>query len=131
MARRSRGCCAKGCLVLAVALVASLAACKSPEEIQAERDQADEQRCARMGVAIVPGDPGYIQCRMWAAQMRDQEEQERRQAWLDALMALSAMQQQQQPPPSYFEPAPQWVPPPPPQSTWCRPVGRWMSCTSQ
>ena len=129
---------AKGRLVLAVALMASLAACKSPEQIRAEQDEADDQRCARIGVPVVPGDPGYIQCRMWAAQMRAQEEQERRQSLILALQAFSALQQQRQaesyyqPQPYDEPPQPQWiVPPPRPQNTWCRPVGRWMSCTSQ
>jgi hypothetical protein len=118
--------------------MALFAACQSPEQIQAEQDEADEQRCARMGVPLVPGDPRYIQCRMWATQMRDQEEQERRQAWLAVFTTLSAMQQQQRAPaylmPLYDDepPQPQWiVPPPPPQTTWCRPVGQWMSCTGQ
>lgn len=120
--------------LIVVACVVSLAACKSPEQIQHEQDQADDQRCARMGVAIAPGDPQYVQCRMWAAQMREQEEQDRRQAWLAALEAMSA-QQQQAPLYDYDDepwPQPQWiVPPPAPQTTWCQPVGRWMSCTTQ
>ena len=127
--------------------LASLSACKSREQIQAEQDLADDQRCARMGVPVAPGDPGYIQCRMWAAQMRAQEEHERREDMMIALQAFSALQQRQAP--TYYEeppqmagpqsawtgalwPQPQWITPPPaPQTTWCRPVGRWMSCTSQ
>lgn len=140
---------AKGRLVLAVvACVALLAACKSPEQIRAEEDAADEQRCARMGVPVVPGDPGYIQCRMWAAQMRAQEEEERRQNVLLALQAFSVLQQQRRSQPYYDEEPPlpalpqaqwsqpqwpqaPWITPPAPQNTWCRPVGRWMSCTTQ
>ena len=141
-------CRANGSLVLVIALLAALAACKSPEQIQAEQDEADDQRCARLGVPVAPGDPGYIQCRMWAAQMRAQEQDERRQNWLLALQAFGAMQQQQAPlyqapyqvPAPYQAPVygdgpplqPQWIiPPPAPQTTWCRPVGRWMSCTTQ
>jgi hypothetical protein len=123
---------AEACVVLAVvACAALLAACKSPEQIQAEQDEADDARCGRMGVPLMPGDPRYIQCRMWAAQMRLQEEQDRRQAWLAALEAMSAMQQQQQQRQQYlYDEAPvQWITPP--QTTWCRPVGRWTSCTSQ
>ena len=138
---------AKACGVLAVvACVASLAACKSPEEIQHEQDQADEQRCVSMGIAATPGDPQYVQCRMWAAEMRQQAERDRRQAWLAALAAYGAMQQQPRGPayqaPLYGygggayddepPPQPRWiVPPSPPPTTWCRPVGRWMSCTGQ
>lgn len=133
---------AKGRLVLAVALMASLAACKSPEQIRAEQDEADDQRCARIGVPIAPGDPGYIQCRMWAAEMRAQEEQERRQSLILALQAFSALQQQRQaesyyqpqpydePPPAQWQQPPWILPPPAPSHAWCRPVGRWMSCTT-
>lgn len=153
--------CAGALLLCAVtAVTAVLAGCQSPEQIQAAQDKADDQRCARMGVPIVPGDPQYIQCRMWAAQTRDQEEQARRQAWLAVLLALNAGRQRPPPvppdsygaapyDPSAYDPGPygarpydlgpygtfagerrRWiVPPPAPQTTWCRPVGPWMSCT--
>ena len=128
-------------LALALAVMAALAGCKSAEQIQAEQDEADDQRCARLGVPFVPGDPGYIQCRMWAAQMRLQEDESRRQNFLIALQAFGALQQQRQAP--FYEeppepwpqppwPQPTWITPPPaPQTNWCRPVGRWMSCTAQ
>ena len=127
-------------LVLVLAMMVALAACKSAEQIRAEEDAADDQRCAGMGVPMVPGDPGYIQCRMWAAQMRLQEDEARRQSVLVALQALGALRQQRQA--QFYEepdessqpfwPQPQWIiPPPAPQATWCRPVGRWMSCTTQ
>ncbi len=124
-----------GCrLILAVVLAASLAACESTEQIQAEQDEADVQRCAAMGVPIVPGDPGYIQCRMWAAQMRLQEVQQRQQSWMIALQAFSALQRRQRAMPPYDDAygealPPPWIgPPPAPVSTWCRPVGQWTSC---
>ena len=130
------------CLVLATVLLASLAACKSPEQIQAEHDEADDRRCARLGIPLVPGDPGYVECRMWAAQMRLAEDDERRQNFLLALQAFGALQQQRQArsyqapfydePPAVEWPQPQWITPPPaPQNSWCRLVGRWMSCTGQ
>src|SRR5215469_5225703 len=120
---------AKRCVVLVAALMALLAACKSPEQIRAEQDEADDQRCIRIGVPIAPGDPGYIQCRMWAAQMRLQEDEDRRQNFLIALQAFAALQQQRQAQlyeepddaPRPFWPQPQWiVPPPAPPATWCR-----------
>jgi hypothetical protein len=125
-------------LAVAVVVMAALTACKSPEQIQAEQDEADDQRCAGMGVPMVAGDPGYIQCRMWAAQMRLQEDEDRRQNFLMALQAFAALQRQRQvqfyeeppepwPQAQWLEPA--WITPPPPQPSWCRPIGRWMSCT--
>lgn len=92
--------CATVRLLCAVAvLAAGLAGCKSPAQIQAEQDQADDRRCARLGVPIEPGNPQYIQCRMWAAQLRAEEEQARRAAWLQALAVLSAGRRRMAPDP--------------------------------